>query len=57
MGVMAMTDYAEMRRNYESRKAQRFLNWTDRMTDRLIIACILSGAILLGIMLFKAWRG
>jgi hypothetical protein len=33
------------------------LLWTDRMTNRIAAACILSGAILLGIMLIKAWRG
>jgi hypothetical protein len=49
-----VTDFYEMRRNYESRKAQRFLLWTDRMTKRIAAACIISGAILLGIMLVKA---
>ena len=53
-----MTDYSEMRRSYESRKAHLFCRWLDRWTRRLAVACIISGAIMVGIMLVKiAGRG
>lgn len=49
-----MTDYYEMRRHYESRKAHLFCRWLDRWTKRMAIACIISGAIMVAMMVFKA---
>lgn len=53
-----MSDYAEMRRHYESRKAHLFCNWLDRWTKRLAVAGLVFGAIVVVIMLVKiAGRG
>lgn len=48
-----MTDFYEMRRHYESRKAHLFCNWLDRWTKRLAVAGLIFGAIVVVIMLVK----